>query len=99
MLLWTDSTWAACGVSASDGVLVALSGGADSVALALELLRLQKEGRFSRLEAAHLHHSIRGSEADGDAEFVRALCKRLCIPLVSERIDVPRISREKGVSM
>ncbi|MBQ1564600.1 MAG: tRNA lysidine(34) synthetase TilS [Clostridia bacterium] len=99
MLLWTDSTWTACGVSASDGVLVALSGGADSVALLLELIGLQKDGRISRLEAAHLHHAIRGAEADADAEFVRALCKRLDVPLVSERIDVPRIAEETGVSL
>ena len=99
MLLWTDSTWAACGVSASDGVLVALSGGADSVALLLELFKLQRNGRISRLEAAHLHHAIRGAEADADEKFVHALCARLHVPLVSERIDVPKIAAEKGVSL
>ncbi|MBQ1821042.1 MAG: tRNA lysidine(34) synthetase TilS [Clostridia bacterium] len=99
MLLWTDQTWRSCGVSASDGVLVALSGGADSVALLLELLRLQRNGLVSRVEAAHLHHGIRGSFADADAEFVRALCKRLAIPLISERIDVPERAKETGESL
>lgn len=99
MLLWSDSTWQACGVSKTDGVLVALSGGADSVALALELIRLQKEGRIARVEAAHLHHGIRGSDADADADFVRAFCKRNAIPLSMERIDVPKLARENGVSL
>ena len=99
MLLWTDSTWAACGVSADQGVLAAVSGGADSVALLLELLRLQKEKRISRVEAAHLHHAIRGTEADSDAEFVRALCDRLHVPLAIEQVDVPRIAQEEDVSL
>ena len=98
MLLWTDQTWRSCGVSASDGVLVALSGGADSVALLLELLKLQRDGIVARVEAAHLHHGIRGSFADADAEFVRALCERLTVPLTSERIDVPEISKVTGES-
>lgn len=99
MLLWTVSTWTACGVSEGDGVLVALSGGADSVALALELLGLQRDGKILRLEAAHLHHGIRGSEADRDAAFVTELCRSLGLPLHTERIDVPRIAKETGVSL
>lgn len=99
MLLWTDSTWAACGVAKEDGVLAAVSGGADSVALLLELLRLQRNGQISRVEAAHLHHGIRGQSADEDAAFVRALCERLGVPLHSERIDVPEAARRDGVSL
>ena len=99
MLLWTDSTWKACGVSERDGVLVALSGGADSVALLLELYSLQKDRRISRLEAAHLHHGIRGSEADADAAFVRSLCERLSIPLTVDRIDVPALAEKDGISL
>ncbi len=99
MLLWTDSTWRSCGVSDSDGVLVALSGGADSVALALELVRLQREGLFARVEAAHLHHGIRGEEADRDATFVRSFCGALGIALTEERIDVPKLAKESGISL
>lgn len=99
MLLWTDSTWKACGVSERDGVLVALSGGADSVALLLELYSLQKDRRISRLEAAHLHHGIRGTEADADAAFVRTLCERLSIPLTVDRIDVPTLAEKDGISL
>jgi tRNA(Ile)-lysidine synthase len=58
-------------------VLVALSGGRDSVAL-LHLLRDPKLGL--QLEAAHVHHGLRGAEADEDGEFCRRLCEGLQIP-------------------
>ena len=56
-------------------VLVALSGGADSVAL-LHLLT----GVELDLEAAHVHHGVRGDEADEDASFCRHLCQDLGVP-------------------
>lgn len=99
MLLWTDSTWTACGVSGRDGVLAALSGGADSVALLLELLKLQKNGKILRLEAAHLNHAIRENDADADETFCAELCERLHVPLHTERIDVPRLAKDSGVSL
>lgn len=64
-------------------VLVALSGGCDSVALlhllADPLLRLE-------LEAAHVHHGHRGDEADADAEFCARLCERRGVPFHLLRI-------------
>ena len=99
MFVWTDSTWAACGVSQTDGVLAALSGGADSVALLLGLHELQKNGKIARLAAAHLHHGIRKAEADGDEAFVKALCDSLGIPLFAERVDVPALAERDGISL
>jgi len=58
-------------------VLVALSGGPDSVAL-LHLLREPELGL--RLEAAHVHHGTRGREADEDAAFCARLCRDLDVP-------------------
>ena len=53
MFVWTEQTWAKCGVKKTDGVLVALSGGADSAALLLGLIELQKCGkRFSSLSTS-----------------------------------------------
>lgn len=65
-------------------VLVALSGGRDSVAL-LHLLR--GPALDLRLSAAHVHHGLRGAEADSDAEFCRRLCGALEIPF--ELITLP----------
>lgn len=65
-------------------VLIALSGGPDSVALTNALHSLR--GRFGyRLAAAHLNHGLRGNESDRDERFVRDLCERLQIELWSER--------------
>lgn len=66
-------------------LLVALSGGADSVAL-LHLLR-DPTLRLS-LEAAHVHHQVRGAEADRDAQFCADLCRRLKIPYHLVRITI-----------
>jgi len=76
-------------------LLVALSGGADSVAL-LKLLCLQRESLDLRITAAHLHHGIRGSEADADAAFCRELCAALDVQLFEERIDVPALAHDRG---
>ena len=65
-------------------LLVALSGGRDSVAL-LHLLR--DPALDLRLSAAHIHHGLRGAEADADAEFCRLMCDDLEIPF--ELIPLP----------
>jgi tRNA(Ile)-lysidine synthase len=67
-------------------VLVAVSGGADSTALLLGLHHLA-HALGLELHAAHLHHGLRGADADRDLAFVRALCRRLRIPLAWRRID------------
>ena len=65
-------------------VLVALSGGADSVAL-LHLLRHPELALD--LGAAHVHHGVRGDEADGDAAFCKDVCGELGIPYHVLKID------------
>lgn len=65
---------------------VGLSGGADSVALLRALAERSKELGLV-LHAAHLHHGLRGAEADGDREFCRELAGRLEIPFHEARVD------------
>ena len=67
-------------------VLVALSGGSDSVAL-LHLFLAACEHLGSEVRAAHVHHHLRGAEADGDAAFCRALCDSLAVPLSVLHLD------------
>ncbi|HET9942188.1 MAG TPA: tRNA lysidine(34) synthetase TilS, partial [Terriglobia bacterium] len=64
-------------------VLLGVSGGADSTAL---LLVLQQLG-YS-VAAAHLNHGLRGSESDGDEQFVRELAERLRVPFLSRSAAV-----------
>lgn len=76
-----------CVVAEGSSVLVAVSGGADSVALLRGLLELREPLRLT-LRAAHLNHQLRGAEADADAEWVRALCERYDVSCDIESVSV-----------
>lgn len=80
-----------------DGVLAAVSGGADSVCLLFLLHELAGELGI-RLAAFHLNHGLRGAEADRDETFVRELCSRLEVPLTVIQEDVSGYARENGLS-
>jgi tRNA(Ile)-lysidine synthase len=73
-------------------VAVGLSGGADSVALLCALADTSKE-RGLVLHAAHLHHGLRGEEADADRDFCRELAGRLDVPFHEARVDTSAESR------
>lgn len=81
-----------------DHLLVAVSGGADSVALLTALAGLAPRLALG-LTVAHLDHRIRGGAAEADAAFVSALCKCLGVPCVTGRADVPRRARRRGISL
>ncbi len=70
------------GARRGDRILIALSGGADSVALTRALHRLDSAGYA--FAVAHLNHRLRGAESDRDERFVRELCDRLQIELFVE---------------
>ena len=80
-------------------VLVALSGGADSVAMLLLLRELEQDGALALAGAAHLHHGLRGPDADADEAFCAALTARLGTPFVSERADVAALARAQKRSI
>ncbi len=77
--------------------LVALSGGADSVALAYALHLLAKEGELC-VCAVHVHHGIRKEEADRDAAFCHSICDAWQIPLTVSYVDVPAHVKQTGQS-
>lgn len=64
-----------------DRVLVAISGGADSVALTWLLRDLSQRSRWRLVGLVHVHHGLRGEDADGDEAFCRALAARLALPI------------------
>jgi tRNA(Ile)-lysidine synthase len=74
------------------GVLIAVSGGADSVALLDMLVRLS----FTQIHVAHLDHMLRGRESAADAEFVRALAGRLGLQITISSVDVRRAAKISG---
>jgi tRNA(Ile)-lysidine synthase len=80
-----------------DRVLVALSGGGDSVALLYCLLELSPKMGFS-ITCAHLHHGIRGEEADRDEAFCRQLCEKENITLFTAYRDIPSLAKERSLS-
>ncbi len=75
-------------------IVLGLSGGMDSAAL-LYILR----GLGYELTAVHVHHGIRGAEADRDLAFVRQLCESCQISLREFFYDVPEIARQKHLSI
>ncbi len=78
----------------NDNVIIGFSGGADSSFLTYALKQLNYN-----VIAVHVHHGIRGDEADRDAEFVKNFCKKYNIPFYIEKIDVPNIAKEKKLSI
>jgi tRNA(Ile)-lysidine synthase len=85
-------------INKGDTVTVALSGGADSVALLHALWSLRDKLSIN-VKAAHLNHGIRGAEADRDEAFVKWLCLKFDIPIVCETVDIPSLAKEKGQSL
>ena len=78
------------------GVLLALSGGADSVFLLHILARLAEKRPF-RLFALHVHHHLRGAEADRDAAFCVTAASKLSVPCALHDVDVLAEAERGGV--
>lgn len=81
-------------ISSEQKVLVALSGGADSVALLCVLLQLGYT-----CEAAHCNFHLRGEESDRDEMFVRHLCEARNVPLHVTHFETEEYARRNGISI
>lgn len=75
-------------VQEGDALLLMVSGGSDSTALARLAARLRDEGWLGALDMLHVNHKLRGKDADDDARFVARLADELGIPLFSCEVDV-----------
>jgi tRNA(Ile)-lysidine synthase len=78
-------------------VLIAISGGADSVALLHALLNLKTKWGL-KLHLAHLNHMFRAKAAEMDAEFVRGLAQEKNLTYTIESFDVPAYQRRHKLS-
>lgn len=84
-------------INKDEKIIVALSGGADSVTLIHCLNKIKEEIGFE-LSACHVNHNLRGAESDSDQAFAEALCKKMNIPLKIFSIDVSK-AMEKHTSV
>ncbi len=80
-------------------VLVALSGGADSVALTALLHEISPRGAFLIAGLLHVNHQLRGAAAETDEKFCRELARNFSLPVRVERVDVAAQARADGISV
>ncbi|MCK4384785.1 MAG: tRNA lysidine(34) synthetase TilS [candidate division Zixibacteria bacterium] len=86
------------GLGKGDKVLVAVSGGPDSVALLYALLEIKDEFGLD-LCVGHLNHKLRGRESDQDQKFVKNLASELNLKFFSKSIDVKKEAKKKKLSL
>lgn len=80
-----------------DRVLVAVSGGPDSIALLHCLWELKEEYKLS-LFVFHLNHCLRGRAAELDAHLVQETAAKYNLPCYLESVDISKLAKEKGLS-
>jgi tRNA(Ile)-lysidine synthase len=87
------------------GLVVAVSGGPDSVALARAVAEVRGPSDCSPLVLAHLNHQLRGADSDADADFVASLHAAMGragvngLRLCTERLDVGALARREGANL
>ena len=79
-------------LSPDDVVLVAFSGGADSAALLHALCAMKAQGELAGVCAAHVHHGLRGADADADEQAVHRMCDEWGVRLFCHRADVAALA-------
>jgi len=87
------------------GLVVAVSGGADSIALLRAVLLLRRDQPIGPVVIAHLNHGLRGTESDQDEQFVRSLHARLSLDderdlhLEVRRVDIARLAKKAKANL
>lgn len=83
-----------CGISKGAKILIACSGGPDSVVLLHLLSKANLE-----IELAHCNFKLRGYDADADEKFVKSLAKKFSIPFHSMHFETEKFAKSKGISI
>ena len=80
-----------------DKIVVAVSGGPDSMCMLNVLKNIKKESKLTyNLYVAHINHLLR-EEANSEEQFVKEFCKKFDIPFFSKRYDIKKIAEEKKI--
>lgn len=85
-------------ISSGDKILIALSGGPDSVFLLHFLLKYKKKYKIE-IGAMHMNHMIRGKDADVDEYFCKNLCLQSGIKFYSIKKNVPSFAKQNKISI
>ncbi|GAB6139002.1 tRNA lysidine(34) synthetase TilS [Halanaerobaculum tunisiense] len=85
-------------LNSGDRLVVAVSGGPDSLALLHLLTRLQEDYQL-KLHIAHLNHQLRGEVAAQEAQFVKKIATSWQLPVTVESRDVQSFQQEAGLSL
>lgn len=84
----------------TERILLAVSGGADSIALLHVLVALRAQGRIDAgLVCAHINHQLRGPASDADQQFVIEQADRLGVPVTVRTVDVRTYARAQRLSL
>jgi tRNA(Ile)-lysidine synthase len=81
-------------LSTDEPLLAGVSGGADSVALLHVLVQLGRKPHI-----CHLNHQLRGTDSDGDAEFVHQLAQKYGLPFTIETCDIEALAADRKLSL
>ncbi|MEG0775575.1 tRNA lysidine(34) synthetase TilS [Clostridium sp.] len=84
-------------ISNGDKIIVALSGGPDSMSLLNVLYELRERFNLT-LYAAHVNHMLRGEDSDNDEKACKTFCEKHNIKLFSKNINIDAISKERNIS-
>ena len=79
-------------------ILIALSGGVDSMTLLHLLLEWRRHLNLT-VSAIHINHQLRGKESDKDQEFVKDVCRQKEIPIYIEKVELKEFARKKKYSI
>jgi tRNA(Ile)-lysidine synthase len=81
-------------IEEKDKILIAVSGGRDSIVLLMLLYNLK-----FHVEVAHCNYQLRASESDADSDFVKGICEKLKIPFHVKRFETSESAKREGVSI
>jgi tRNA(Ile)-lysidine synthase len=84
-------------INKGDKIIIAVSGGPDSICM-LHILNSLKQKYDMELFAAHVNHCLRGDDADKDEEYVKDMCNDMGISFYSKKIDLNKYAEDNSLS-